>query len=641
MVDPAPTTDGTEMTINNYKTYYSNTNWAALHVNAQHVLKQFDTDADGGGKTGDQLYDEVKVTSNEMPHAYAMLLKDSRRITILHRAMHFTAPHGWDPRAMDGQGHHVHGRRHQKPASSSCRSSASHTCSSRCSNSLLQPRAHAAGVRERRRPAGFRVHHLRRGSQYVQRPLDSLGHIPPSRVHECVPKRAAHTPARPNQGKQSLPNIGSHVTYRGVIDWLRVACMEDGKVAIQRGQNPTVPLLDDELVAKLLRMAKNDLPAWTRTDTPPPTLPALGAPGPPIEIWERMFERVLDSHVPPTPATDPDRVKKPSEAWKGTISILLRLCQVSSEDKLPQLWHDWANCKKELRHTVLQEQLRRMARSLKMPNALYTLAFAGSYEGNLEQGLQPFITTYLGEQSLAEQQALNKISDLLREGAPRLDDILDLKAAGKLLIPTRESQMNRMMRAFSVVLAVTVGIHNPCYRAYHMEILNKYEHVQPKLETLADTYPPEPVYAQVLRWIQLRFHEYWIELELTLEDVSAPAFHTLYESIRYRQWTWPQIPATYLATPTKKRPAPGKPDGAGPRGRHSKGEDSGRRHLRSQRKESAGTSRKGGSGWQDYDLLKISRHRRKVGKNSKHRRWKGSLPFLALERRLLQQLPAA
>jgi hypothetical protein len=147
-----------------------------------------------------------------------------------------------------------------------------------------------------------------------------------------------------------------------------------------------------------------------------------------LGAWERMFERVLEIRVPQAPATDTNQTKKPSQAWKGTIDILLRLCQVSSIEDLPQLWHDWANCKKELRHTVLQEHLRRMARALKLlvpiattdlANALYSLSFAGSYEGNLEQGLQPFITTYLGEQSLAEQHELNEMSDLIREGTPR------------------------------------------------------------------------------------------------------------------------------------------------------------------------------------------------------------------------------
>jgi hypothetical protein len=107
-------------------------------------------------------------------------------------------------------------------------------------------------------------------------------------------------------------------------------------------------------------------------------------------------QRVLENRVPLAPATDTERTKKHREACKGTINILLRLCQVSSEEDLPQLWHDWANCKKELRCTILQEDLRRMSRALKLPvpiammeltNALYSLSFAGAYEGNLEQGL--------------------------------------------------------------------------------------------------------------------------------------------------------------------------------------------------------------------------------------------------------------
>jgi hypothetical protein len=208
-----------------------------------------------------------------------------------------------------------------------------------------------------------------------------------------------------------------------------------------------------------------------------------------------------------------------------------------------------------------------MARALKMPvpvatmelsNALYSLTFAGAYKGNLEQGLQPFITTYLGEQSLAEQQALNKMSDLLREGTPRLDDILDLKAAGKLAIPTRESQMSQTLRSFSVVLAVALGLRNECYKAYKTSILDKYEHVQPMLETLADTYPAEPIYAQVLCWLQLRFHEYWLELELTIAYVDPPQFAALYEAIRYRQWMRPALPANYLASLKKRRTPAGK-----------------------------------------------------------------------------------
>jgi hypothetical protein len=97
--------------------------------------------------------------------------------------------------------------------------------------------------------------------------------------------------------------------------------------------------MDDELVTHLLSIAKSDLPQWSPTTVPeaPPTNAGTPNAGPPIEAWERMFERVLETRIPPAPATDTEKAKKPSDAWKGTINILLQLCQVSSEEDLPQL----------------------------------------------------------------------------------------------------------------------------------------------------------------------------------------------------------------------------------------------------------------------------------------------------------------
>ena len=68
------------------------------------------------------------------------------------------------------------------------------------------------------------------------------------------------------------------------------------------------------------------------------------------------------------------------------------------------------------------------------------------------------------------------------------------------------------------------------------------------------------MYAQVLCWIQLRFHEYWIELELTIAYVEPPRFAALYEAIRYRQWMRPGIPQTYLAAPKPSNSTSDKPD---------------------------------------------------------------------------------
>jgi hypothetical protein len=63
---------------------------------------------------------------------------------------------------------------------------------------------------------------------------------------------------------------------------------------------------------------------------------------------------------------------------------------------------------------------------------------------------------------------------------------------------------------------------------------------------LVDQNTGEPVHAQLLRWIQLRFHEYWSEAEIVLGPVELPNFKLLYESIRYKQWVRPEIPAAYV-----------------------------------------------------------------------------------------------
>jgi hypothetical protein len=77
---------------------------------------------------------------------------------------------------------------------------------------------------------------------------------------------------------------GSREEHQILTEWLHVACMEDGKVAIQRAQNPTVPLSDEELVKCQLQVANQDLPPWntptTRNTEPLETTQA------PWDVWE-------------------------------------------------------------------------------------------------------------------------------------------------------------------------------------------------------------------------------------------------------------------------------------------------------------------------------------------------------------------
>jgi hypothetical protein len=160
--------------------------------------------------------------------------------------------------------------------------------------------------------------------------------------------------------------------------------------------------------------------------------------------------------------TPAQRTKKPSKHWEGTIDLLLRLVGIGAEDDLPPIWPAWANCNKKEARTVLQERLRDNARILGLPKPVATgdlttmlisLSFDSVYEDNLESGLQPYVVSYKDQQTVANQQQVNKDYDMVQQGAaPQLQDLYALKEASKIAVPTTENQMLRTLKAFTVLL---------------------------------------------------------------------------------------------------------------------------------------------------------------------------------------------
>jgi hypothetical protein len=300
--------------------------------------------------------------------------------------------------------------------------------------------------------------------------------------------------------------------------------------------------MENRLHERLLHLVKADLPGWNIA-TPPPSSQERERPQN-SNLKELMAQFLVQQQPQGAQANlTSDSDKNPSEVWKGTIDVLLCLTQQAAEDNLPQLWHAWANCRKEERRAVLQEQFWRMSCGLSLPepvatveltSMLYTLSFGAPFEDKLEHGVQPFAVTYLSQKSVAEQRELIDMHKLLREGSPSVTDILDLKAASKISMPTKESQMLRTMLAFGVVLAVALGASSELYKAYKRDVIDSYDVIQPKLEALAALHPHEPVYAQVLRWLQLRLQEYWTEVEVAGGRVNPPHFKMLFEAIQYK-----------------------------------------------------------------------------------------------------------
>ena len=106
--------------------------------------------------------------------------------------------------------------------------------------------------------------------------------------------------------------------------------------------------------------------------------------------------------------------------------------------------------------------------------------------------------------------------------------------------------MLQTCQAFSVVLAVICGTRATIYCSYRLDIIDRYNAIQLLVKELAEAYNKDLVYAQILRWLQLRFQEYWSKLEYALDTVPPPHFSALYEAIHYKQWQRPPLPDAYL-----------------------------------------------------------------------------------------------
>ena len=177
-----------------------------------------------------------------------------------------------------------------------------------------------------------------------------------------------------------------------------------------------------------------------------------------------MLTQYLLATAPPGTAANNATIsrKLPSEQWKGTIDLLLKLTQVRTETDLPELWHKWVNSNKKEFRAILQESFKATALSLGLPEPVATadfsttvanLQFSSPFEDNLELGLQPFLVAYHSQKTMSEQASLNSVHDLLASGTPQLSDLWAIKAASKIWVPTKESQMVRTLKAFAVVLA--------------------------------------------------------------------------------------------------------------------------------------------------------------------------------------------
>ena len=176
-----------------------------------------------------------------------------------------------------------------------------------------------------------------------------------------------------------------------------------------------------------------------------------------------------------------------------------------------------------------------MSGTCRLTQLLFASEFKAQNEDNLERGLQPFVSTYSGEQSLLEQHQVNGVFDMVVNGqaAPSTTDALNLKEATKLCVPRTMTQFHRSLQAFAVVLQLALGPNHKLFLNYKRQLVDDFDSVQPTLESLFHEQQNPLMFAEMLRWIQLRFYHYWDGLAMHVGYINPPVFHELYTDIRY------------------------------------------------------------------------------------------------------------
>jgi hypothetical protein len=107
---------------------------------------------------------------------------------------------------------------------------------------------------------------------------------------------------------------------------------------------------------------------------------------------------------------------------------------------------------------------------------LMPLSFDWMYEDDLECGLQPFLVSYKDQQTIANQDQVNKDYNMIQQGAaPQLQDLYVLKEVSKILVPTTKQQMMRTLKAFMVLLYTVLGPNNTLSIAFRQEIVDQYD----------------------------------------------------------------------------------------------------------------------------------------------------------------------
>jgi hypothetical protein len=333
-----------------------------------------------------------------------------------------------------------------------------------------------------------------------------------------------------------------------LLDWLRAACTQvaddDEHALISEAPSyphPAIPSLDRAVEARL----KLDLPGLVQ-DAGPQTSTTLAI--------NHLTNEMLRVNQDGVQREQQARAKTPESYYGTGVIALCRITYAATVQQLPQIYQDISDSPKRMERQAVGERLRHVADDLNLldyvPAATATLSkkisgcdFSHADHQDLEAGIHPFTTTYRSAQSLTKLKQALSVYDDLREGTGASTlDFKVLRDAEKIGIPYSMMEVTHCFKSFRVLLHTLLGTLHPLVLEWDT-FVSMWTGREARLNEKLDMHQ----YVLVLRWLQIRFSNWFTDQHREPVQVAVPDLQILITKILYEeQWETP-LPAQYQA----------------------------------------------------------------------------------------------
>jgi hypothetical protein len=339
------------------------------------------------------------------------------------------------------------------------------------------------------------------------------------------------------------------IAMQPLLDWIRAACTQGD---VDQGDpvlisdppsypHPPVPTLDRAVEARL----KQDLPG---------IVPDIGPQTSTTAAINHMTAEMLRVNQDGVLRDQRAKAKTPESYYGQGVVILCRVTYATTVQQLPEVYHDVAKSPKRMERQAVDERLRAVADSLGLldyvPAATAALSkkiagcdFSHFDSQDLEAGIHPFCTTYRSPQSRTKLHQALQVYDDLREGTgASLLDFQVLRESEKVGMPYLMTEVTYCFKSFRVLIHTILGSLHPLSQAWD-QFVSLWVGREARLSENLGMHQ----FPLVLRWLQIRFSNWFTDQHREPVHISIPDFNILITKILYDEAWEPTLPSKYQA----------------------------------------------------------------------------------------------